>query len=516
MKHHRLFITLLLTALAAQATLADDIKVVGQNLQNFFYSLDRGRTQGNGSISMSNYDTEAGRTKKLNAICNTLAPYQADIYAFNEVECCEEVMALLAQRMGEYTGLIYRYATDGLTYDKSSEPDGSIKSGFIYNAATIEPIGENLSTAIGYSHVYPATMRMQTFKSIASGEAFTLSMNHFKASTSTDAEYDITQRESNSISLLKGLDQAIWDPDILVMGDLNSEMGEQCLNNLVDAAYEEQILKYEGSTAASHWYSAEGSLIDHVFANSTMAAQITDAHMLYVANPHSTGNYNTAYSDHDPYLVTLRLQAQPEAAYGYRKATAVQAGKTYLLVANNSKAADPVDVNKGYEYQTVTTVTPTNDAITMPTAKNAFKFEDDGNGNYRIKDYYGRYFYLYYNSGSSSYNYSTNARNKADAHVHSITSQSDGTFLIQNTTAGYRLLFQDSYNTWSWRSWTSLYNGQYWPTLWEYDPTYVPTSITELPVYTQPTTTRKVVEHGRLVIIAPNGSRYNMQSIELR
>ena len=513
MKHPRLFITLLLTALTAQATQADDIKVVGQNLQNFFYSLDRGRTQGNG-VSMSNYNTEAGRTKKLNAICSTLSQYQADVYAFNEVECCEEVMQLLAQRMGEHTGLIYRYVADGLTYDKASEPDGSIKSGFIYNSATIEPVGDNLSTAIGYSHVYPATMRMQTFKSKASGEAFTLSMNHFKASTSADADYDITQREGNSISLLKGLDQAIWDPDILILGDLNSVMGEQCLNNLVDAGYEEQILKYHPDDY-SHWYDYTKSLIDHAFANKTMAAQITDAHIEYVANKQSVGNYY-AYSDHDPYVVTLRLQAQPEAAYGYRKATAVQAGKTYLLVANNSKAANPVDVNKGYEYQTVTTVTPTNDAITMPTAKNAFKFEDDGNGNYRIKDYYGRYFYLYYNSGSSSYNYSTNARNKADAHVHSITSQSDGTFLIQNTTAGYRLLFQDSYNTWSWRSWTSLNNGQYWPSLWEYDPAYVPTSITEIPVYTQPTTTHKVMERGRLVIITPNGSRYNVQGIELR
>ena len=86
-------------------------------------------------------------------------------------------------------------------------------------------------------------MRMQAFKSKASGESFTLSMSHFKASTSDDPTYDINQREGNSIALLKGLDQAILDPDILLMGDLNAVMGELCLNNLEHAGYEEQLLK---------------------------------------------------------------------------------------------------------------------------------------------------------------------------------------------------------------------------------------------------------------------------------
>lgn len=511
MKKQQLFITLLLTMLAVQTTLADEIKVVGQNVQNFFYSLDRGRTQGN-SVSMSNYNTEAGRTKKLNAIINALSVYTADIYAFNEVECCEEVMQLLADAMSSSTGKTYQPVADGLSYNKAEESDGVIKSGFIYNAATIEPVGNSVSTAIGYSHIYPNTMRMQTFRSKASGEVFSVSMNHFKASTSSDASYDTEQREGNSISLLKGLDQATQDPDILVLGDLNSVMGEQCLTNLVDAGYEEEILKRD-PTAYTHYYDYTGSLIDHVFANPTMAAQITGAEVKYVANKHSVGS-SKAYSDHDPYLVTLNLQAQPEVTYGYRKATAVQSGKTYLLVANNAKVANPVATSKTYEYLTATDVTPDGDAIALPSQKNAFKFEDDGSGKYYIKDYYGRYLYLYNNG--SSYNYTTNAGNRSNGHTHSVTTQSDGTFLVQNTTAGYRLLFQNSNNNWSWRSWTSLYNGQYWPTLWEYDPTYVPTSITELPVYTQLTTTRKVVERGRLVIIAPNGSRYNMQGIELR
>ncbi len=43
MRLHRLFITLLLVSLVAEGALADDvIKVCGQNVQNFFYSLNSG------------------------------------------------------------------------------------------------------------------------------------------------------------------------------------------------------------------------------------------------------------------------------------------------------------------------------------------------------------------------------------------------------------------------------------------------------------------------------------------
>ena len=94
---------LLFAAIATQAIHAGDIiKVCGQNVQNFFYSLDRGRTTGN-SVTKSNYNTEEGRSIKLNAITDALFIYEADVYAFNEVECCAESLELLAQSMSTKT-----------------------------------------------------------------------------------------------------------------------------------------------------------------------------------------------------------------------------------------------------------------------------------------------------------------------------------------------------------------------------------------------------------------------------
>ena len=510
---HRLFTAILLLSLVAQTVLADEIKIMGQNVQNFFYSLDRGRTKNN-YVTMSNYSDEQGRTKKLNAICSTLSRYNADVYAFNEVECCDEVMELLAQCMSDYTGCRYRHVSDRLTYDKNGYPNGCIKSAFIYNSETIEPIGDNLSVASGYTHEYPERMRMQTFESKTSGERFTLCMNHFKASTSDDPEYDINRREENSIALLKGLAQTMWDPEIIVMGDLNTVMGEQCLNNLVDAGYEEQILRYEGETAASYWFNEDGSLIDHIFANSTMAAQVTDARMLYVANPHSTGNRYTAYSDHDPYLLTLNLKTQPEPSYSYKKVTEIQPGTHYIMTAlinGNLNVANSVSSGRYYEYQTTTVVKEYNGKITMTDPKSAFIFEENGNGTYLIKDYFGRYVYQYRADNSSYYSNSVNVGSKMYAHAFSVTPQANGTFKILNTLSNCYYQGQIYNGTNEFGLFSDTHNSRYMPMLYEYDATA--TGITMVNVYDEPTKTRKVMINGNIIIVKPDGIQCTLQGV---
>ena len=209
---------LLFLAIATEQSFAGDvIKICGQNVQNFFYSLDRTRTQDN-YVTISNYNTAAGRQAKAEAIIKALSPYKADIYAFNEVEAMaegadKEALDILATMMSSATGYTYNVVKDGMTYNLSEDATGTIKSGFIYRTDKIEPVGESVSTAYGDTVIYPFMMRLQTFISKASGEQFSLSMNHFKASTSGDMAADMEKREQNSIALLKGLNQAT-DPDI--------------------------------------------------------------------------------------------------------------------------------------------------------------------------------------------------------------------------------------------------------------------------------------------------------------
>ena len=123
-----------------------------------------------------------------------------------------------------------------------------------------------------------------------------------------DINVDIEKRKQNAASLLQGLGAAAAiDSDILIMGDLNAEIDEESLQQIINAGYEEQLLKYYTGAMYTHCYG-DGSLIDHVMANNTMAAQVKNAEIMHVANVCSTGSKWNAYSDHDPYMVTLDLK----------------------------------------------------------------------------------------------------------------------------------------------------------------------------------------------------------------
>ena len=245
-----------------------------------------------------------------------------------------------------------------------------------------------------------------------------------------------------------------------------------------------------------------------------MAAQVVDAHIEYVANPHSTGSKQTAYSDHDPYVVTLNLQAQPAPSYSYTKVTTLTPGTSYLIAAPISglQIAQPVAIDKNYEYQPAVTVTDNDGAITLSDNKMAYYIEEDGNGYYYIKDYYGRYLYqqgTYKNTNVGSKSYADASDCK-----FSITSQPDGTFKILNTTTSY-YYYANIYNSaqqFSWCNWTNLGNNQYLPWLYQYNPA-APSAITTVGIATEPVTTRKVLFNGRLTIVTPDGKYYTLQGI---
>ena len=509
--------TLLIATMAVQVSMAQQLKIVGQNVQNFFYSLDRGRTQGN-TTPVSNYTTEDGRTAKLNAIVGALSPYQADIYAFNEVECCSEVMQLLAQHMSEATNATYSYVDDGLTYDKADQQNanGIIKSGYIYNTATISLNGSSYSGS-GTNFIYSRQNRYQSFKALASGETFTLSINHFKAGST---ESDVTARTGNATNLLTALKDAV-DPDILIMGDLNSMVGEAGLNLIQGAGFEEQLLKHIDSHAGKYTHCWDGGeIIDHVYANSAMAGQVTDAEILPIANRCSLADETQAYSDHNPYLVMLNLQHVVAPTYSFKKATAVTAGKQYLIAANllnGLKIAIPVAANLQYGYMYTQDVTEESGVIELKKLNNVFTFEEAGSGKFYIKDSNGRYLYQQTKSGGGYYYTVAATTDKSTAHQYSATLQNDGTFKILSSETQnyiYGTVYQQTTPEFAFTNYASLYSPNCLPWLYEYDSTI--TAITEVPVYSRPTTTIKTVEQGRLVIKTPSGSRYNLQGIELR
>ena len=282
------------------------VKVCGQNLQNYYWNYDQTmRTQTN-SVPASNYTSDDGRAEKTRRIVNAMLRVDADIYAFNELEATEIILKQLADSMTLYGNAKYAHVSDGISYVVDTF-DNHLKSGFIYRTDRIKTVGVNYAGAT--SSYYSNTMRIQTFEEISSGERFTLSINHFKSGST---ESDEQTRVNNATQLLTALSKNTLDEDILIMGDMNCEYGAESLTKIVDAGYEEQLLKYGGMWIYSHCYN-DGSLIDHVFANSSMAQQVVDAQIFHLSTTCRGDNEMTAYSDHDPYLVTLNLSSSSQS-----------------------------------------------------------------------------------------------------------------------------------------------------------------------------------------------------------
>lgn len=278
--------------LAAIPNIGDGRLVVcGQNARNYFvvnYTADR-------SDAKTLSELQAKTQKMVNALRNI----DADIYVFNELEVNDSVLGYLSVAMNQDAGKqVYTYIKDGL-----SAGDTYIKSGYMYRTDKVKPIGSNTTTST--QMYYNNTMRLQAFEELSTGERFVLSINHFKAKDDTP-DAGNSKRERNASDLVNALSRVTIDPDILVMGDLNCTISESPLTYLLNAGYEEQILKYYPS-AYSHSYRGTKSLIDHVFANATMAGQITGAG---VYNVNTTGSNYDRYSDHDPYLVALNLGSE--------------------------------------------------------------------------------------------------------------------------------------------------------------------------------------------------------------
>jgi len=276
------------------------IVVLANNLQNYYYNYNTGR---------GDY-TETERTAKTNKIVNAMLEADADIYAFCEVEAKPIVLQYLAEQMNATCGVAGRYATvnDGIDVDWDAEYNNNLKSGFIYRTDKVEPYGDNYATTnVTY---YENVMRIQAWEEKATGERFTISMNHFKAGQN---DSDKEKRVSNAKWLLAGLSSSykVQDPDILILGDLNCQVEEQALQNIINAGYAEQLLRFD-ENAYSYVYYGDQELIDHALANKSMASQITGA---AVWHSNTSVKYNSRYSDHDAVMVGLFEASNPQGVY---------------------------------------------------------------------------------------------------------------------------------------------------------------------------------------------------------
>ena len=272
------------------------LRIVGQNAENYLSNLE---------ASNSSCDNQEEFEAKTYKMANVFIALQADIVAICEVERNDQILGYIVDAMNDLAGEnVYTFITDGLYAHASAGNYQSLKSGYIYRSDKVTPQGSNTSPYTSGAE-YKARMRIQAFEENSTHEKFVLSMNHFKAKDSSADAGEGTRMENVS-NLIYALGNITTDPDILIMGDLNSYMGEAPIEALEEEGFEEQLVRFDAN-AYSYIYRGQRGILDHCMANSTMAEQVTGARVYHI---NTAGGYNYKYSDHDTVLVGLNLGEQ--------------------------------------------------------------------------------------------------------------------------------------------------------------------------------------------------------------
>lgn len=220
----------------------------------------------------------------------------------------------------------------------------AIKVALLYQPATVTPIG---AYAILDSTVDPTfidtsnrPVLAQTFEENLTGERFTVAVNHLKSKGSAcagDPDIGDGQGNCNTVRLNAAIAEANWlaadptnsgDPDIIIVGDMNSYAKENPISALEGFGFTNLINEFVGPEAYSYVFDGQSGYLDHALATSTLTDQTVGATEWHINADEPTvldyneefktpNQLNTFYSpesfrasDHDPLVVSLNLVPQ--------------------------------------------------------------------------------------------------------------------------------------------------------------------------------------------------------------
>ncbi len=222
-----------------------------------------------------------------------------------------------------------------------------IKVGIIFKPESATPIGDyatldkNVDPRFNSDRMRPSLA--QSFRENATGEVFTLVVNHFKSKGC---------RESSGLDTDQGDGQGCWNPtrtaaaealrdwvdsgptgvqddDVMLVGDFNSYAKEDPIDVLVDAGFVDLADSLIGPDAYSYVFNGQWGYLDYALASPSLVAQVTGAAEYHInADEPGVLDYNTNFktvaqvdylyapdefrtSDHDPVLVGLDLDGLP-------------------------------------------------------------------------------------------------------------------------------------------------------------------------------------------------------------
>lgn len=355
---------------AAPANVGGDLKVAAFNVLNYFATIDDGSTNtaiGAGprgaddltrfsDTGLAGTDSRAEIERQTDKLVTSMLEIDADIYGLTELEndflsgASGNAIETLVQELNAVAGPgTFDWVDPGQRFVDVSD---AISVGAIYKPASVS-IAPGTSVAVLNDADLPASFAGETifdgpstnrapiavtFEENATGEAFTLAVNHFKSKGSIFSESGNTAAgdgagNNNQIRLEAAQAVDEWlqtdptgsgDDDFLILGDLNAYAQEDPIVALEDAGYTDLAEAFEPD-GFSFVFDGQVGTLDYAMANPDLFTQVTGATTWNInADEADALDYNldfgrdpnyfdgsTPYrsSDHDPIIVGLDLQA---------------------------------------------------------------------------------------------------------------------------------------------------------------------------------------------------------------
>lgn len=235
---------------------------------------------------------------------------------------------------------------DEVTGQVDALGNDEIKVGIIYQPALVTPVGQTAALNTpdfitgGDSEPRNRAALAQAFAVNASGARFVVSVNHFKSKGSPCDAPDagdgqgncniVRTNAANTLAAWLASDPTgINDPDVLIIGDLNSYAKEDPIRALETQGYENLVERFGGANAYSYVSNGQWGYLDYALASASLSLQVNGTAEWHInADEPSVLDYNTNFksmgqisslyapdfyrtSDHDPVIVGLDLDGVP-------------------------------------------------------------------------------------------------------------------------------------------------------------------------------------------------------------
>lgn len=385
---------------AAPEPVGGSVRVAAMNTLNYFLTLDEpgsspplpdnvcGALQ-NLECRGADADQPDEFTRQRTKLLAALVGLDADVIGLNELENTPGVEPL-ADIVAGLPGYSY--------IDTGTIGTDAIKVGLIYRANVVQPVGTyeilDSSDDPRFIDTKSRPTLAQTFEVVATGARFTVVVNHLKSKGSDCndvGDLDLFDGQGNCNQTRTAAAQALvdWiatdptgsgDPDVLIMGDLNSYAQEDPIDAIRAGAddspgtgddYTNLIAAFQGTYAYSYTFDGQAGYLDHALASPSIVSQVTGAADWHInSDEPDVLDYDTTFkpaaqdalyepngsrsSDHDPVVVGLDLVNAPPV---------VDAGGLYTVTEGASVTV------------TATGVDPEGTAVT-------FSWDLDGDGTF--------------------------------------------------------------------------------------------------------------------------------------